>query len=151
MNQAMSQLRQRVTTQSTRFAQFVAQPNLRRSWYNVLSALTIVSLVSAGIVSGGLFQQASAGNVDMLANGGFEGGFVSQAGCGTVGKSWGCFTNGGAANYGFYDEQWSPVIAEGTHGQLIEINSKGFGAPDADRIAGIYQTVRVVDWAKRES
>ena len=51
MNHAMSQLRQRVTTQSTRFAQFVAQPNLRRSWYNVLSALTIVSLVSAGIVS----------------------------------------------------------------------------------------------------
>ena len=147
MNQAMSQLRQRVTTQSTRFAQFVAQPNLRRSWYNVLSALTIISLVSAGIVSGGLFQQASAGNVDMLANGGFEGGFVSQAGCGTVGKSWGCFTNGGAANYGFYDEQWSPVIAEGTHGQLIEINSKGLGAPDANRIAGIYQTVRVVDWA----
>lgn len=147
MNQAMLQLRQRMTQTLIPIARKVAQPMLRRSWYNVLSVLVILSLVSAGIVSGGLFQSMNAGNMDVLANGGFEGGFSSQAGCGTVGKGWQCFTNGGAANYGFYDEQWSPVIAEGSHGQLIEINSKGFGAPDHDRVAGIYQTVRVVDWA----
>ncbi len=50
------------------------------------------------------------------------------------------FVNGGAANYGFYDEQWSPVIA-GSHGQLIEINSKGMLASDANRYAGIYQVI----------
>ncbi|MFN8446439.1 MAG: LysM peptidoglycan-binding domain-containing protein [Caldilineaceae bacterium] len=125
----------------------MSQLRLRRGWNYAFSLITIIALVSTGIMSGGLFQSMSAGNMDMLVNGGFEKGFVNQAGCGTVGSGWGCFTNGGAANFGFYDEQWSPVIAEGVHGQLIEINSKGFGQPDQSRMAGIYQTVQVVDWA----
>lgn len=64
-----------------------------------------------------------------------------------VGYSWGCFTNGGAANYGFYDDQWAPVVADGSHSQLIEVNTKGIIEGDADRYAGIYQTVKVKNWA----
>ncbi|HRJ45616.1 MAG TPA: LysM peptidoglycan-binding domain-containing protein, partial [Caldilineaceae bacterium] len=76
----------------------------------------------------------------LLANGNFEGGFNATA-IGHVGKSWGWFTNGGAANYGFYDEQWPPVVSDGSHGQLIEINSKALYPADADRYAGIYQKI----------
>jgi LysM repeat protein len=75
---------------------------------------------------------------ELIYNGGFEQGFIPVA-VGHVGRSWGYFTNGGAANYGFYDEQWPPVVAEGQHGQLIEINSKGVYPADPDRYAGIYQ------------
>jgi hypothetical protein len=51
------------------------------------------------------------------------------------------YTNGGRADYGFYDEMWAPVIKDGSHGQLIEINTKGMPLADADRVAGIYQVV----------
>ena len=67
----------------------------------------------------------TASSVDVLANGGFEQGFGSQSGCGMVGGGWQCFTNGGAANYGFYDDQWDRTVAAGKHSQLIEINTKG--------------------------
>jgi LysM repeat protein len=89
--------------------------------------------------------QASYTNV--LLNGSFEQGFYHQPGCGMVGYGWGCFTNGGAAVYGYYDDQWDPVVADGEHSQLIEINTKGIITPDHDRYAGLYQTVKVVDWA----
>jgi LysM repeat protein len=111
-----------------------------------------LSLAMAAIVllSGGLAvaipTQTTASAVDVLSNGSFEHGFVSQQGCGLVGYGWNCFTNGGAAGYGFYDDQWEPVVADGEHSQLIEINTKGMTAADDDRYAGIYQTVRVVDW-----
>ena len=64
-----------------------------------------------------------------------EHGFGSQPGCGMVGTGWHCFTNGGGANYGFYDDQWTPVVADGGHSQLIEINAKGIAAPEHDRYA----------------
>ena len=82
-----------------------------------------------------------------MYNGGFEQGFSNQAGCGAVGSGWQCFTNGGAANYGFYDDQWERVVSEGSHSQLLEVNTKGIMVGDADRYAGIYQTVPVVSWA----
>ena len=88
----------------------------------------------------------SASNVDVLANGGFEQGFSSQPGCGMVGSGWQCFTNGGAANYGFYDDQWNRTVAAGSHSQLIEINTKEIMLGDPDRYAGIYQTVAVSPW-----
>ncbi len=91
-------------------------------------------------------SRASDGN--LLSNGGFEHGFAAVAGCGDVGAQWRCFTNGGAANYGFYEDQWEAVVAEGKHSQLIEINTKGLAAGDNDRYAGISQTVRVVPGAK---
>ncbi len=140
-------VRQRIEANAIRFAQATAQLRLHRSWYTVFSVLTICTLVLSGVLSGAFVRITNAGNTNVLVNGGFENGFTSQAGCGTVGQSWTCFTNGSGANYGFYDEQWSPVLAEGVHGQLIEINTRGIAAPDHDRVAGIYQTVRVVDWA----
>jgi LysM repeat protein len=93
-------------------------------------------------------QTTNASYTDILSNGSFEGGFASVSGCGMVGNGWDCFTNGGAANYGFYDDQWELVVADGKHSQLIEINTKGLAAADADRYAGISQTVRVVPHEK---
>jgi LysM repeat protein len=77
---------------------------------------------------------------NLVHNGDFEHGFATLT-YGHVGTSWGHFVNGGRAAYGFYDEQWPPVVASGSHGQLIEINTKGLAAADGDRYAGIYQTV----------
>jgi hypothetical protein len=81
---------------------------------------------------------------EMLVNGNFEGGFTMVPGCGTVGAGWGCFTNGGAVDYGFYDDQWAPVVGDGEHSQLIEISTMQYAASEADRYAGIYQTLSLV-------
>ena len=83
-------------------------------------------------------------NTDILGNGDFENGFRMAPGCGMVAVGWECFTNGGAANYGFYDDQWNPVVFSGKHSQLIEINTKNMAYGDPDRFAGIYQTVTVL-------
>ncbi len=114
----------------------------------------VIGLI-AGLVAAALLgvvallpRMTSAAEVNVLGNGGFEHGFYSVPGCGDVGVQWGCFTNGGAANYGFYDDQWAPVVAEGKHSQLIEINTFGFDAPSNDRYAGIYQTAKVVPGAR---
>lgn len=106
----------------------------------------MVSVLLALVLLAGVAYVTTASYINVLTNGDFEDGFTNQAGCGMVGAGWHCFTNGGAANYGFYDEMWNPVLASGAHGQLVEINTNGIGAPDADRFAGIYQTVPVVDW-----
>lgn len=119
-------------------------PGLRRGVSLVVVVAIIASMVTVAIWP----TPTSASLTNVLYNGGFEQGFSNQAGCGAVGSGWQCFTNGGAANYGFYDDQWDRVVSEGSHSQLIEVNTKGIGAPDADRYAGIYQTVRVVDWAE---
>jgi LysM repeat protein len=84
----------------------------------------------------------SCGGPNLIVNGSFEDGFAMVSGCGMVGSAWGCFTNGGSAEYGFYDDMWSPVVQDGAHSQLIEINTKQFAASEADRRAGIYQVVR---------
>lgn len=81
---------------------------------------------------------------DVLANGNFESGFTYVPGCGMVGNGWVCFTNGGSAEYGFYDDQWDLVRADGLNSQLIEINTLHVAASENDRFAGIYQTARVV-------
>lgn len=119
-------------------------PRTRRT-----KSLAIVLLLITGVLAFAVWPRTTvASDVNVLHNGGFENGFGTQPGCGAVGTGWSCFTNGGAANYGFYDEQWGPVVADGGHGQLIEINTKGIAAPDHDRYAGFYQTVRVIDWAE---
>lgn len=76
------------------------------------------------------------GGPNLLGNGDFEGGFQTSG----VGTGWGWFHNAGQAVYGFYDDQWNRVVYDGEHSQLIEINTYGISA-DADRYAGIYQTV----------
>lgn len=108
----------------------------------------VSALLATVLVLGTAFVTTFASNVNVLVNGSFDEGFYSADGCGVVGSGWHCFTNNGQANYGFYDDQWDPVVANGEHSQLIEINTKGVSAPDADRYAGIMQTVRVVDWAE---
>jgi LysM repeat protein len=112
-------------------------------WRRALTFICALALVASTFLVAST-TQASYTNV--LANGSFEQGFYHQPGCGMVGNGWGCFTNGGAAVYGYYDDQWDRVVADGAHSQLIEINTFGIGLPDHDRYAGIYQTVKVVDW-----
>ena len=119
-------------------------PGLRRGMSLVLVIAIIASMVTAAIWP----APTSASLTNVLYNGGFEQGFSSQPGCGMVGSGWQCFTNGGGANYGFYDDQWDRVVAEGKHSQLLELNTKGIMLGDPDRYAGIYQTVPVVDWAE---
>lgn len=114
---------------------------MRDGWRaSLLSGLAIVVLLLA------FTESILPGKADanLLVNGNFERGFTYRDGCGHVGVGWGCFTNGGQAVYGFYDEQWDPVVADGEHGQLIEINTKGLGAGTDNRYAGLFQTVRVV-------
>jgi len=122
----------------------VGRDGLRRALGIVVTVSMIASMVTMAVWP----AATSASYGDALYNGGFEQGFSSQAGCGMVGSGWQCFTNGGAANYGFYDDQWDRTVAEGLHSQLIEVNTKGIMVGDADRYAGIYQTVPVVDWAE---
>ncbi|MCD6290249.1 MAG: LysM peptidoglycan-binding domain-containing protein [Anaerolineae bacterium] len=105
----------------------------------------VLALVFVLVLGGMLARSAplAAAPAELLRNGGFEEGFTFQPGCGMVGTSWGCFQNGGTAAYGFYDDQWDPVVYEGQHAQLIAIDTKKIGG-DPDRYAGIYQTVDVV-------
>jgi LysM repeat protein len=81
---------------------------------------------------------------EMLVNGNFESGFTFVPGCGAVGNGWGCFTNGGTVSYGFYDDQWQPVVADGSNSQLIELSTMQYAASETDRYAGIFQSVRLV-------
>lgn len=121
----------------------------RHPWMRLsLTLLSLLSIVMGVVLVGAAPQGADASMQNVLHNGSFERGFYSAPGCGMVGQGWTCFTNGGLANYGFYDDQWDPVVADGEHSQLIEINTKGIVAPDADRYAGIYQTVKVKPWEK---
>lgn len=85
----------------------------------------------------------AGGSTERLANGNFEGGFYATP-VGFVGKHWKWFHNGGAATYGFYDDTWAPVVYDGKHSQLLEINTFCRAGSDPDRYSGIYQTVAVV-------
>ena len=116
-------------------------------WRRATSIMLTIAIVASIVAMAIWPAPTSASYTNVLYNGNFELGFSNQAGCGAVGNGWQCFTNGGAANYGFYDDQWYRTVAEGGHSQLIEINTKKIDLPDADRYAGIYQTVKVVDWA----
>lgn len=113
---------------------------IRDGWRaSLLSGLAVLVLLLA-FAEGILPGKADA---NLLVNGDFERGFSFRDGCGHVGAGWSCFTNGGQAVYGFYDDQWDPVVVDGEHSQLIEINTKGLGAGTDNRYAGIFQTVRV--------
>lgn len=108
----------------------------------IAATLALVASLMLGSAAGLAVTQQ-----EVLFNGSFEGGFAPIPGCGMVGKGWGCFTNGGAVTYGFYDDQWAPVRADGAHSQLIEMNTMQPAASEPDRYAGIYQTVKVVKGA----
>jgi hypothetical protein len=123
----------------------------QRHWWRSTFTLMIVAIAFT------LPHAASAQTTSTpLTNGNFEQGFVVRQGCATgtqdlessVGAGWQCFTNRGAANYGFYADAWTPVVADGSYSQLIEINTWGIdvGASN-DRYAGIYQNLVVVPGA----
>ena len=111
----------------------------------------LVSLMVAAALLLTLADAGEAAGTHTLVNGSFEHGFTVQAGCGSgsqdfessVGTGWRCFTNRGAARYGFYADAWVPVVANGQFSQLIEINTWGVEHGDNDRYAGIYQTMPV--------
>ena len=122
-------------------------PNLDRQFWrkSIRLAFFALILVPALLLAETAPDVAARHRGNILFNG-FEQGFYSTP-VGAIGNGWGWFTNGGAANYGFYDDQWSAVVAEGSHSQLIEINTYGISGPSPDRFAGIYQTVPVVSGA----
>lgn len=114
-----------------------------------LIAVAVAIALFAALALGGATGLAVT-QQEVLFNGNFEGGFSQIPGCGMVGNGWGCFTNGGSVTYGFYDDQWAPVRADGAHSQLIEMNTMQPAASEPDRYAGIYQTVNVVKGSKYE-
>jgi LysM repeat protein len=119
-----------------------------KSWRNkqrVVGIALVLALLGTMVL--GSASGLAMGSVELLKNGNFEGGFRNVPGCGMVGKSWGCFTNGGTVDYGFYDDQWAPVVKDGKNSQLIELNTMQYAASEADRYAGIYQTVSLVKGA----
>ena len=67
---------------------------------------------------------------------GLSRGLAARQGAGWWVSGWQCFTNGGAANYGFYDDQWERTVAEGRHSQLIEVNTKGHHAGGCGPLCG---------------
>jgi hypothetical protein len=107
----------------------------------VLLVALILALAAAVVAGPGI--QLAGTPTERLANGGFEEGFHATP-AGLVGNGWQWFDNGGRVDVGFYDETWEPVVAQGSHSQMIEINTFGQGASEADRYAGIYQRVAVV-------
>jgi hypothetical protein len=148
MWQHVETLRQKTLRRGLRPHQWVQHVRVAKVGMRRGVSLVVVLAIVASLVTGALWPAATQASLtNVLYNGGFEQGFSNQAGCGAVGSGWQCFTNGGAANYGFYDDQWERVVSEGSHSQLLEVNTKGIMVGDADRYAGIYQTVPVVNWA----
>jgi hypothetical protein len=110
--------------------------------------LAAVVLILATLMSLVPVAAHGEGETDLLVNGNFEGGFQDDG----VGIGWERFDNGGGADCGWYDDQWDPVVFDGEHSQLIEINSM-FETPETvegNRYSGIYQTVAVVPGADYE-
>lgn len=113
-----------------------------RPWRTLVLCLLFLAVGGSQLLAAPAMTNKKPQN-NILVNGNFEGGFLYHPACGHVGAGWNCFTNHGQTNYGFYDDQWPPVVAKGEHSQLIEINTLNLGVADPDRYAGIYQTVRV--------
>jgi hypothetical protein len=105
----------------------------------VVCAVMLALLAGLATVAG---IQLAGEATERLSNGGFESGFYTTP-VGLVGNGWHWFHNRGGPQYSFYDETWTPVVFEGKHSQMIEVNTYGRGASDPDRYAGIYQTVAV--------
>lgn len=108
-----------------------------------LMGVALILALTASLTLGGASGLAVV-DQELLVNGNFEGGFTYMPGCGMVGAGWGCFTNGGSVDYGFYDDQWKPVVADGAHSQLIELNTMQHAASEPNRYTGIFQTVKLV-------
>ncbi len=106
----------------------------------LMLVILVTALLSVLFISSSTLA-VNTGNV--VHNGDFENGFTYRPDCGMVANGWECFTNGGAANYSFYDDRWQPVVQSGEHSQLLEISTQAKGG-QPNRVAGIYQVVDVV-------
>ena len=119
-----------------------------KSWRNkqrIVGVALVLALLGTMVL--GSASGLAMGSVELLKNGNFESGFRNVPGCGMVGNHWGCFTNGGTVDYGFYDDQWAPVVKDGKSSQLIEMNTMQYAASEPNRYAGIYQTVSLAKGA----
>lgn len=97
-------------------------------------------LAALALLVGLVVLPSIAGPTDnVVANGDFEGGF----GVDGVAYGWHAFDNGGEMTASWHDDTWDPVVYDGEHSQLIEINTFCRGASDPDRYAGIRQTLSV--------
>jgi hypothetical protein len=113
------------------------------------AVVIFILIVTALVIMAVLPNSSRAATTEVLVNGRFESGFVSQPHCRwrsdlyatDVGAGWNCFTNQGAARYGFYADTWPAVVADGGYSQLIEINTWGLPSGENDRYAGIYQII----------
>ncbi|HUS71137.1 MAG TPA: hypothetical protein VM075_10250 [Anaerolineae bacterium] len=99
------------------------------------SLLALMALLAAVVVVPSIADPGT----NLVANGDFEGGF----GVDGVAYGWQKFDNGGEMTASFHDDTWPPVVYDGAHSQLIEINTICRGASDPDRYAGIYQKFSV--------
>jgi hypothetical protein len=79
---------------------------------------------------------------NVVGNGDFEGGFYDGVGLGWS-KFHNCQKDEDLCTASFHDDTWWPVVYDGAHSQLIEINTFCRGASTPNRVAGIYQTVSV--------
>jgi hypothetical protein len=102
--------------------------------------LRIVALDAAGKAASWQIAVVVGKEAQFVTNDSFENGFELGE-LGYVGKGWGWFHNDARTTYRFYDDTWTPVVHEGRHSQLIEMSTMEWPQPDADRYAGIYQTV----------
>ncbi len=102
-----------------------------RKWYISLLLCLAILFVFAGAVS--------ADSINVIRNGSFEEGFTDG-----IGQYWSTFHNGGSVSYGYHDDTWGPVVYDGDHSQLLEINTTGVTGSQPDRYMGIYQVVSVV-------
>ena len=75
------------------------------------------------------------GVTERVRNGSFEGGFEDES----LALEWSTFNNG-SATYQFLEEVWPVAVYDGERAQRIQVD----GASQADRYAGIYQTVNVI-------
>jgi len=99
------------------------------------SLLALMALVAVVVVVPSIADPGT----NLVANGDFEGGF----GVDGVAYGWQKFDNGGEMTASFHDDTWPPVVYDGAHSQLIEINTFCRGASDPNRYAGIYQKLSV--------
>lgn len=97
-------------------------------------------LALSALVIGLLVLPSIAGPANnLVANGDFEGGFEVDG----VAYGWHEFDNGGAMRASWHDDTWAPVVYDGSHSQLVEINTFCCGASDPNRVAGVHQTLSV--------
>ncbi len=103
-----------------------------RALFIVLVVTLVLGLSATTITAGGYSER--------LSNGSFEEGFNGNG----VGTNWVGFNNGGSAFYHYQDDLSPAFNYDGKHSQLLEVSTMNYFVTEAERYAGVYQTVSVV-------